>query len=309
MKNKANLGLFDQIKNQIESRKGGNRNPQLDKENEANQRQWTAKGFSTMGSIQTRSITGIMLDVANDAAKWKTYGPQHQQRSWQLIDELGVKFLTDLRHNVKYPSIDNQNSVWRVDGQTVEPTTTLNDLALTPRELLSIVDYSNEVVLSTDAGIDKEIESDLIESIFEKVQDTMFNDIYDAESATTLSDFDDIVAFELAASNKKISNGVYLVSPTAASKLKKMKNGQMPVMINGMINGFRVIETPSLSGEKVIFGDFTKLLLGQFGLGLDVTVDNVTKQSEGIIRLIINSYWDWGKLDANAFVYATTATE
>ena len=137
----------------------------------------------------------------------------------------------------------------------------------------------------------------------------MFNDIYDAESTTNLTSFDDVVALELAASNKKISNGVYLVSPIAASKLKKMKNGQMPVMVNGMINGYRVIETPSLDGEKVIFGDFTKLLLAQFGVGLDITVNDVTKQKDGIIELVINSYWDWGKADENAFVYGTTATE
>ena len=308
MKN-GNFSLMAQVRNQVESTKTMKANATMNKELEDTRNAWKAKGFNTGGQVLTRGITGMIMNVQNDAAKWKTYGPQHQQRAWQLIDELGVKFLTDLRHNVKYPSIDNQNSVWRVDGQTVEPTTTLNDVALTPRELLSIVDYSNEVVLSTDAELEKEIESDLIESIFEKVQETMFNDIYVSEGATTLSDFDGIVSFELAASNKKISNGVYLVSPTAASKLKKMKNGQMPVMVNGMINGYRVIETPSLNGEKVIFGDFSKLLLGQFGLGLDVTVDNVTKQAEGIIRLIINSYWDWDKLDENAFVYATTATE
>ena len=85
-----------------------------------------------------------------------------------------------------------------------------------------------------------------------------------------------------------------------------MKNGQVPVMNNGMINGYRVIETPSLDGEKVIFGDFSKLLLAQFGIGLDITLNDVTKQAEGIIELVINSYWDWGKVDENGFVFGTT---
>lgn len=306
MKNKANLGLFDQIKNQVESRKGGKRNAQLDKENQANQRQWTEKGFSTMGSIQTRSITGIMLDVTNDAAEWKRYGVQHQQRAWQLIDELGIKFLTDCQANVVYPCINCNNSQWVAEGESMECSTAFEGLNLHPRRLVSLVDYSNQIILSTDADLDKEIESDLIESVFEKVQDTMFNDIFDAESASTLSSYDDLVALELAASQKKISNGVYLVSPIAASKLKKMKNGQVPVMNNGMINGYRVIETPSLDGEKVIFGDFSKLLLAQFGIGLDITLNDVTKQAEGIIELVINSYWDWGKVDEKGFVFGTT---
>ncbi len=78
-------------------------------------------------------------------------------------------------------------------------------------------------------------------------------------------------------------------------------------MNNGMINGYKVVETPSLDGEKVIFGDFSKLLLGQFG-GYDVTCDNVTMQHVATIKLIINSWWDWGKIDPNAFAFATTAT-
>lgn len=300
MKNKVNLGIFDQIRS---IKNGNKRNKEFDKIKD----QWIERGINPLGQIQTRSITGLLLDETNDAAAWKRIGVQHEQRAWPLIDELGIKLISDCQVRVVYPLINGNNTQWVEEGQTIECSTTFDGARLSPRRLVSVVDYSNEVVLSTNAGLETEIESDLIESIFDTVQETMFNDIYVSESATTLSNFDDIVAFELAASQKKISNGVYLVSPIAASKLKKMKNGQMPVMINGMINGYRVIETPSLEGEKIIFGDFTKLLLCQFGIGLDITYDNITKIP--IIELVINSYWDWDKLDENAFVYGTTANE
>lgn len=296
-KQAKNLGIFDQIRS---IKNGSKKNKEFDKIKD----QWIERGFNPLGQIQTRSITGLLLDEVNDAAAWKRYGVQHQQRAWPLIEELGIKLISDCQVRVVYPLINGNNSQWVEEGESIECTTTFDGARLSPKRLVSVVDYSNEVVLSTNAGFEEEIESDLIESIFDVVQETMFNDIYVAESATTLSNFDDIVAFELAASNKIISNGVYLVSPTAASKLKKMKNGQMPVMINGMINGFKVIETPSLEGEKIIFGDFTKLLLCQFGVGLDITYDNITKIP--IIELVINSYWDWDKLDENAFVYGTT---
>lgn len=300
MKNKANLCIFDQIRS---IKNGSKRSKEFDKIRD----QWTERGINPLGQIQTRSITQAITAAEDAVSGWKRYGVQHEQRAWPLIDELGIKLITDCQVRVVYPLINGNNTQWVEEGQTIECSTTFDGARLSPRRLVSVVDYSNEVVLSTNAGLETEIESDLIESIFDTVQETMFNDIYVAESATTLSNFDDIVAFELAASNKKISNGVYLVSPIAASKLKKMKNGQMPVMINGMINGYRVIETPSLSGEKIIFGDFTKLLLCQFGIGLDITYDNITKIP--IIELVINSYWDWDKLDENAFVYGTTANE
>lgn len=163
-------------------------------------------------------------------------------------------------------------------------------------------------MLNPNTDVAGAIEEDLINSIWEKVQDTMFNDIFNDDSAMTLSNYNDIVSFELTASQQKISNGIYIVSPIAASKLKTMLNGSMPIYFNGMINGHRVIETPSLEGEKVIFGDWSKLMLGQWGEGLDITVDNVTKQHLAIIKLIINSWWNWGMIDANGFVFATTET-
>ena len=300
MKNTTKLGIFDQIRS---FKNGSKRDKEFDKIKD----QWTERGINAVGQIQTRSITQSISAAADAVTGWKRYGVQHEQRAWPLIEELGIKLISDCQVRVVYPLINGNNSQWVEEGESIECTTTFDGARLSPKRLVSVVDYSNEVVLSTNAGFEEEIESDLIESIFDVVQGTMFNDIYEAESATTLSNFDDIVAFELAASQQKISNGVYLVSPTAASKLKKMKNGQMPVMINGMINGYRVIETPSLEGEKIIFGDFTKLLLCQFGVGLDITYDNITKIP--IIELVINSYWDWDKMDENAFVYGTTASE
>ena len=74
-----------------------------------------------------------------------------------------------------------------------------------------------------------------------------------------------------------------------------------------MINGYRMIETPSLSGEKIIFGDFSKLVIGQFGQ-TDFTIDSTTQAHNGIVRLIINTYWDWGVLDEDGLIFGTTET-
>ena len=232
---------------------------------------------------------------------------QHQQRSWPLLEELGVKVITDAQANVKYPLIDGNNSQWVEEGESIECTTQFLGLNLRPRRMVSLVGYSSELILLGDSDLEEEIESDLIESVFERVQDTIFNDIFDVENATTLTSFDDVVNFELSAGNKKIHNGVYLVSPTAAANLKKMMHGNFPVMLNNMINGYRVIETPSLEGDKIIFGDFSKLLLVQFGKGLDITLNEITKAPN--IELTINSDWAWGMTDENAFIFGTTTAE
>lgn len=263
---------------------------------------FTRAQITPIGQIQRRGV----ITATNDIVGKMVARPQVQQRPQNLIEELGIKYLGGLTSNFSYPCINGSTSEWVNETASGNPSnTTFDGLHLSPRRLLSYVEYSNEVVLNPNTDVAGAVEEDLINSIWEKVQTTMFNDIYDSTNATTITDYDDIIAFELAASQQKISNGVYIVSPTAASKIKKVMNGNTPIYQNGMIDGFRVIETPSLEGEKVIFADWSKLMLGQWG-GLDITVDNVTKLPK--IALIINSYWNWGKIDPNAFAFGTTET-
>lgn len=307
MKTKANLGILAQIRALKEARNSGKENTEIMKAVDDIKRQWQEKGFTAYGQIQTRGLigkNGLLAQSAQSAAQFNIYGVQHQQRAWPLIEDLGVKVITDAQANVKYPLIDGNNSQWVEEGESIECTTQFLGLNLRPRRMVSLVGYSRELILMSDSDLEQEIESDLIESVFARVQDTVFNDIFDSENATTLTTFDNLVGFELSAGQKKIHNGVYLVSPTAAANLKKMLHGNFPVMINNMINGYRVIETPSLEGDKIIFGDFSKLLLVQFGKGLDITLNEITKVPN--VELTINSYWAWGMTDENAFIFGTT---
>ena len=276
---------------------------EFQKENQLAKQAFTRAQITPIGQIQTRGIiTAVNHLVGKQVAR-----PQTEQRPQNLVEDLGVKYLNGLTANFSYPCINGNTSEWVQENEQGNASNgTFSSLHLTPRRLLSYVEYSNEVVLNPNTDIAGAIEEDLINSIWEKVQTTMFNDIFDDSNATTIADVDDIIAFELAASEQKINNGIYIVSPVAASKLKKILNGTMPVYFNGMINGYKVIETPSLTDEKIIFADWSKLLLGQYGEGLDITVDNVTKQHLATIKLIINSYWDWGMIDTNAFTFATT---
>lgn len=278
---------------------------EFQKENEKAREAFKRAQITPIGQIQTRGI----ITATNDIVGKQVGRPQTEQRPQNLIEELGIKFLSGLTSNFSYPCINGNTSEWVDETEEGNASNAaFSSLQLRPKRLLSFVEYSNEVVLNPNTDVAGAIEEDLINSIWEKVQDTMFNDIFNDDSAMTLSNYNDIVSFELTASQQKISNGIYIVSPIAASKLKTMLNGSMPVYFNGMINGHRVIETPSLEGEKVIFGDWSKLMLGQWGEGLDITVDNVTKQHLAIIKLIINSWWNWGMIDANGFVFATTET-
>ena len=264
------------------------------------------RNFTSKNQIEKRAT----ITALNDLVGSKVNRPMPEQRPAILIEELGIKYIDNLVSNFVYPCINGQTSEWQNEtAQGNVTNTSFASVKLTPRRLLSYCEYSRMVdVLNPDSEFAASVQEDLNNSVWDKVQSTMFNDIYDGTNASVITDYDDIVAFELAAGNKKINNGVYMVSPTAASKLKKVLNGQMPAYFNGMLNGFRVIETPFLTGEKIIFGDFTRLLLGQFN-DFNAVVDDKTQMNRGAIAVTINSFWDWSIIDEDAFVFATTATE
>lgn len=257
-------------------------------------------GKLAVGNIQLRTIKAdgnIPTDVLTPIA---------ENRPKNLIEELGINYLKECTAFFNYPIMSGSTSKWVDEGETSNFDDVLFDsVKLEPKRLLSYVEYSKDITLNPQTQIAKAIENDLVNSIYDKVQETMLNDIFDTANTISISGYSDIVDLEFSAGTKSIKNGVYIVSPLAAKKLKQIKNGDTPIYQNGTINGTKVYETASLSDERIIYGDFSKLLLAQWGV-IDITVDDKTAIYMGIIKLTINSYWNWAVTDSNAFLFANT---
>lgn len=261
-------------------------------------------GIVPTGQVQLRSTI-----LTGEYPGKQVNRPLVQQRPERLVELLGVKYLSELSANFEYPVINGNTSQWveETGGEDISDISYLG-VAVSPKRMLSYVEYGVELVLNPYTDVGGSIQEDVINSIWELVEGSMFKDIYVGEGASTLSTYQNILDLEKEGGTKKIKNPVYLVSPTAASKLRLVLNQGYPIYRDTTINGRPVIETPYLDGEKVIYGDFSRLMLCNWG-GIDVTIDNVTKQHLGVIRLIINSYWNWSKLDGESFLFGTTETE
>lgn len=239
--------------------------------------------------------------------------PELELRVDNLVEKLGILYINGLTSNLVYPIAKGQTCQWIAEtAQGNLNGLEFDSVTLTPHRLFSYCEYDRDVILQTNANVEAQIAVDLLNAMWEAVQTKAFGDMYPsgegaADLITSIADYDDIVALELAAAQAKIKNGIYLVSPTAASKLKSMLNSVYPVMVDGKINGHPVVETACLDDEKIIFGDFSKLLIGQFSQ-TDLTVDKTTQAYLGIIRLILNTYWDAQIINSDAFLFASTET-
>lgn len=117
--------------------------------------------------------------------------------------------------------------------------------------------------------------------------------------------YKDIVKMEADLEAKNVRGDIkFIVSPSAKADLKTTDKGTDTgkyLMEGNEVNGYPVLSTSAVAGKGVIFGNFTDLVIGQWG-GIDLTVDPYTQAANGKVRLVINAYFDAKPRRAEAFV-------
>lgn len=74
-----------------------------------------------------------------------------------------------------------------------------------------------------------------------------------------------------------------------------------PVFVSNQVPSNLTKGTASGVCSAILFGDFSQVVLGSFGDGIDVVVDGVTRAVQGQCRVIVNSYVDVGIRQAKSF--------
>ena len=54
----------------------------------------------------------------------------------------------------------------------------------------------------------------------------------------------------------------------------------------------------------IVFGNWADYFLGQW-VAIDMTVDPYTQATKGLVRLVINSYWNMGMIRKESFTIAS----
>jgi HK97 family phage major capsid protein len=255
---------------------------------------------------ENRSIIDVTT-IGRDATK-TVQKPMVALHPESLFSKLGVKVLDKLTNNVGYPVINSQTTMELQETENPQDfidNLSFDSITLKPRRFFSYVQYDRQIILSNDADVVGAMTEDLEASILEEVERKAFNELYVDGGAATITSYSDIVALELEAAGKYISNPVYLVSPLAASRLKMLAFNNAPVVLGDkLITGKPFVETPLLSGDRVILGDFTKMVVGVWDKLSNYTFNPVSKAKDGLVEIIVNSYFDAGAINPNAFVYA-----
>ena len=285
-----------------------------------------ANGLSYGGQIQIPVESRAAVSVAaegEDVVATNLYNVMEPLRAKNVMVAAGAKFLTNLTGDVQIPLMSATNCGWESEmGEATDGAGTFSSVKLSPKRLTCFIDLSKQFLVQQSSGCEELIRQDIIQAINSKLEETILSDAEgDATkpagifsvinpSAHTVSTFADLCNAESDIEDANVVGELkYVMSNKAKAALRSMQKSAKTtqlVMEGGQIDGTPVLNTSHVKGKKFAYGDWSNLAIGQFG-AIDLTVDSYSQATKGVVRLVINAFFDAKVLRPEAFVTGTIA--
>ena len=247
-----------------------------------------------------------------------------------VLAKAGARFLTGLVGNIEWPSYSGSTVTWEgeVDNAEDGGGTFSKGTVYSPKRLTSYVDISKQLLIQENISVEGLIRQTLAMAVVQKIESTALgNHAHDnntpdglflnfAEASEALS-WASIVAMETSADvkNALFGNLAYIMRPELVGMAKtkvKDASGAGGFIIGtegqGYLNGYKAFRTTNLptgigtesDGHGIVFGNWNDYFIGQWG-AVDITVDPYSQANRGLIRLVLNSYWNMGAIRKESF--------
>ena len=285
-----------------------------------------AAGLNTVGQIyiptmETRAAVSVASEGV-DVVATDLYDIIEPLRAKNVLVQAGAKFYTGLTNNAQIPVMTGSNVNWA--GETAAATdgnVLFNNVTLTPKRLTAYVDISKMLLAQDSVGVENAIRQDLLNAINSKLESTILGKgaksattpagIFNGKTPTKVTDFEGLVGLEAKVEEANVLGGIsYIASPSARASFRNMMKGSRGTAqlayTDGTLDGTPVYSTSNVEAKNFVVGDFSNLAIGSWG-GLDIVVDNYTQAVNGMIRLVVNAYFDAAFIRPEAFQYGTFA--
>ena len=242
-------------------------------------------------------------------------------RAKNVLVEAGAKFMTNLVGDVQVPVMGKTNVGWA--GEVAEAASgdpAFSHVVMSPKRLTAYIDLSKQFLAQDSLGAENLIREDIVKALNNKLEETILGaasgtttqpeGMFYTISATQVTNFADVCNKEAELEDANVYGAkIYLMSNKAKAAFRNMakstKSTQL-VMENGEVDGTKAINTSMIADKKYIYGDFSNLIIGQWG-AIDLTVDPYTLARSGQVRLVINAYFDAKVVRPEAFTAGVIA--
>lgn len=287
-------------------------------------------GLATSGDIQIATESRAAFTVGtdhNDVVATDIQNILDPLRAKNVLVQAGAKFLTGLRGDIQYPILSGANVGWLAEtASAADGAGSISAVSIQPKRLSAYIDISKQFLAQDSADCEAAILRDIVNAVNDKLEATVLGkesddpahfSLFYNQTPTAITNYAGLCNLEASVENANIFGKMsYLVSPGAKAALRGMAKSTKVtqlVLEGGDIDGTPVYSstnvgkgvgsgTPFVQSGNLIYGDFTNLVIGQWG-GLDLTIDTVTQAVAGKVRVIINAFFGVGVLRPQAFAF------
>ena len=259
-----------------------------------------------LNEIAKRAYT--VTDEGVDVVETDIYDILEPLRAKNVLVAAGAKFITNLQGNVQVPVMSATQVGWKGEiAPADDGSGAFTSVTLSPKRLTGKFPVSLELLAQDTLGVENMIRQDIVNAINEKLEATilgagagdtntpagLFNGYADTN---VIADFGDIADLEAKVEEKNVYGDCkYIVSPKAKAKLRSTIKGTANVgmiMENGAIDGTEALATSNVPAGKMLYGDFSNLVIGQWDSVILDVVRDTESLANGCVTIVCNAYFD-----------------
>ena len=259
-----------------------------------------------LNEIAKRAYT--VTDEGVDVVETDIYDILEPLRAKNVLVAAGAKFITNLQGNVQVPVMSATQVGWKGEIAAADDGSgAFTSVTLSPKRLTGKFPVSLELLAQDTLGVETMIRQDIVNAINEKLEATILGagagdlntpaGLFKGYADTNvIADFGDIADLEAKVEEKNVyGNCKYIVSPKAKAKLRSTIKGTAGVgmiMENGAIDGTEALATSNVPAGKMLYGDFSNLVIGQWDSVILDVVRDTESLANGCVTIVVNAYFD-----------------
>ena len=292
------------------------------------------KRYSLMKELRSALETGKSFNLADvvaraysvstdgdDVVATDIYDIWAPLRSKNVLVAAGARTLTNIRNNVQIPLMSAVSANWANEtGAAQDGSGTFTSKKLTPKRITAKYPISLQLLAQDSIGVENAIRADIEKAINSKLESTLLSSLagdddkpaglfYAAETGGTMVEigtFADVCNFEGKVEEANFEGGKYIMSPKAKAALRNMpksaKSTQL-VMEAGQVDGTDAFVTSHVADKKLIFGDFSNLVIATWDTVMVDVVRDTASVGNGQVTIVVNAFCDAALIRPEGLVF------
>ena len=232
-------------------------------------------------------------------------------RDRMVLVDAGATVLTGLKGNVRIPAYSGSSADWYGENAAASGTAgAFSYKDLTPKRLSAVIEVSNLLLEQDTVGAEQMLLKDIVDAIADKLEKTILGNaagsttkpagIFNGVTAAghAVPTWADVVDLETAVdtANLLTDRAKYIMATGVYGSMKKTvkatgEGAGFLLDANKQLNGYEVLHTNSVAANGIAFGDWSELVIGQWG-DIRLVLDPYTSAANDALRIVVNASFD-----------------